>query len=73
MAYFKAKPKPIKSSINWEGHFLEGTEYPQESSSSDKVYTLTVGPHGPYCDCPGFSFNGKCKHVTKFVTDLDKV
>lgn len=73
MAYFKAKAKPIKSSINWNGHFLEGSEFEQKSSSSDKVYILTVGHVGPTCDCPGFSFNGKCKHVTEFVKNLDAV
>ncbi len=71
MAYFKAKPKVIESGINWQGHFLEGAEYEQKSASSDNIYILTVGPNGPYCDCPGYSFNGKCKHVTTFVTDLD--
>jgi len=41
------------------------------SGSSDKVYKVSRLKHnpGPYtvnwwCDCPGFKFNKKCRHVT---------
>lgn len=37
-----------------------------EGSKGNK-YTLTIRPEGGItCSCPGFGFNGKCKHVTNY-------
>ncbi len=70
MAYQRTRAK-IETDINWNGHFLEGSEFQFPSSSGSSVYTLTVGHVGPVCDCPGFKFNGKCKHITGFVKGLE--
>lgn len=32
--------------------------------SKGQTYTVTVGPHGRSCTCPGFGFRHSCKHVT---------
>lgn len=71
MAFYKRKKSTIKSSINWEGHIFEGCEYEHPSSSGSAVYTMRVEAQGPVCDCPGFVFNGNCKHVKNFIEDVE--
>ena len=33
------------------------------SGSNGKIYTLTPGPRGWMCSCPGFTFRGACRHA----------
>lgn len=33
------------------------------SGSKGQTYTVTVGPYGRSCTCPGFGFRKSCKHV----------
>jgi len=73
MARFKRKRANIKTDINFVNHFLEGSVFEYKSKSSDAVYELTVGHAGPYCDCPGFAFNGNCTHIKTFIKDLEAV
>lgn len=43
----------------------------KSSSEQGKVYTVRVFPTGEIrCECPGFIFGGKCKHIKKIATKL---
>lgn len=33
--------------------------------SKGQTYTVTVGPHGRSCTCPGFGFRRACKHTVQ--------
>lgn len=72
MARFYKRTKPlIKSDVNWFGHFLEGSTFIVRSSSGNGSYKIEVGPHGPTCECVGFSFYGSCRHIKDFVQKLE--
>jgi hypothetical protein len=52
---------------------LRPQEIPIPSSKGDGTFYLPVTPtlfNDPICDCPGFNFRGKCKHVTKVAEDM---
>lgn len=36
-----------------------------------KTYTVVMTPQGFTCDCPGFVFRGKCKHVVSIGKTID--
>ena len=43
----------------------------KSSSEQGKVYTIRVFPDGEIrCECPGFVFSGKCKHIKKIATKI---
>lgn len=41
--------------------------------SDPKTYTVTMTPQGFTCDCPGFTFRGKCKHVISIGENVDRI
>lgn len=42
-----------------------------KSASSGSTYTIRRYGEGRFsCDCVGFKFHGKCKHVAKVIADL---
>lgn len=47
-----------------EKHHLVGFQWPYINCNG-KEYKTTMTPTGWVCDCPGFNFHGKCKHITK--------
>ena len=47
-----------------EKHHLVGFQWPYINCNG-KEYKTTMTPTGWVCDCPGFNFHGKCKHIVK--------
>lgn len=47
-----------------EKHHLVGFQWPYINCNG-KEYKTTMTPTGWVCNCPGFNFHGKCKHITK--------
>ena len=65
---FKRKSKYQKRPVTFpdmqfKGHFLNGYIWPYVNSKGT-VYETELTDKGFTCDCPGFSFHGKCKHIT---------
>ena len=46
-----------------EDHHLVGFTWPYINSKG-KQYNTTMVETGWVCDCMGFNFHGKCKHIT---------
>ena len=47
-----------------EKHHLVGFSWPYVNCKG-KTYHTTMTDKGWVCDCPGFNFHGKCKHIVK--------
>ena len=41
--------------------------------SKDNVYDVTLHDRGFTCDCPGFSFRGRCKHSQQILRQVEGV
>jgi len=54
--------------INTKNHFLVANTWSIEGSKGNE-YSIEMHEKGFTCECLGFTYNGKCKHV-KEVTDL---
>jgi hypothetical protein len=52
-----------------KGRLLQLKKYPV-AGSKNKVYTVTQNIKHFSCSCPGFAFNGKCKHVDLVKNDV---
>ena len=63
MRYYK--PKEIIT----KNHFLVGTVWPIEGSKNN-TYSIEMHEKGFTCDCLGFTYNGKCKHITSIISLL---
>lgn len=50
-----------------EWHFVGGKK------SDPKTYTVTMTAKGFTCNCPGFRFRGKCKHVESIGRTVDLI
>lgn len=50
-----------------EWHFAGGKK------SDPKTYTVEMTAKGFRCDCPGFKFRGKCKHVNWIGDSVDRI
>ena len=48
--------------INFKGHLLEGMSWPMRGSKCD--YDVTLTNKGFKCECDGFYYYGKCRHIT---------
>lgn len=63
MAY-KARHRYVAyPGINYRGHMFTGTEW-EFVGKNDVEYTVTLEERGFSCTCPGFTFHGKCRHIT---------
>lgn len=51
---------------NFKNHYLAGTEW-TIVGSKDNVYAVTLTTSGFECSCPGFKFQGKCKHTLEII------
>ena len=65
-------PKPSKSffkpTFEYDRSLFEGLTWQEPNSKGTGTYDVTLEPKGFTCDCPGFSFTGKCKH-SQLVND----
>lgn len=73
----KYGPRYFKPAIGttYDRHFNCGGEwYFRGGKTSDpQTYTVKMTPKGFTCDCPGFKFRGKCKHVEAIAPVIDMV
>jgi hypothetical protein len=54
---------PLKlDGINFARHHLIGFSWPY-TNSKGKTYHTTMTDRGWVCNCSGFNFHGKCKHI----------
>lgn len=54
-------PVPLPG-IDFHEHHLVGLTWPYVNCKG-KQYHVTMLDKGWVCDCPGFNFHGKCKHI----------
>ena len=47
-------------------HFLEGETWPIKTKKNSTV-TVTMGPHGLWCECTYFNFMSRCNHCDAVV------
>lgn len=38
--------------------------------SKGASYSVSIGPSGKSCTCPGFQFRGACRHITELAEEL---
>ena len=53
------RKKPVKLTSRLLGKF--------ESSSSDLIYKVFKRGGRVICNCPGFTYHGKCRHIREFL------
>ena len=58
----KFKPSYFKPTFDFNRDLFEGLVWSEPNSKGTGTYAVTLEPKGFTCDCPGFSFRGKCKH-----------
>ena len=58
----KFKQSYFKPTFEYDKSLFEGLVCPVTNSKGTGTYDITLEPKGFTCDCPGFSFRGKCKH-----------
>jgi hypothetical protein len=61
--------------VRYENHPNYGGEwfFRGGKKSDPKTYTVTMTAKGFTCDCPGFKFRGKCKHVEGIGRTVDLI
>jgi hypothetical protein len=63
--------KYMKPDFKFNRDLFEGLVWPVANSKGTDNYAITLEPKGFTCDCPGFTFRGKCKH-TQLINDRIK-
>ena len=58
----KFKQSYMKPDFDYAKDLFEGLIWQEPNSKGTGTYAVTLAPKGFTCDCPGFSFRGKCKH-----------
>lgn len=64
----KFKQSYFKPTFDYDKSLFEGLIWKEPNSKGTGSYDITLEPKGFTCDCPGFSFRGKCKH-SQMVND----
>ena len=67
----KFKQNYMKPDFEFARDLFEGLTWSRTNSKGTGSYDITLEPKGFTCDCPGFTFRGKCKH-TQSVNDQIK-
>lgn len=50
--------------ITYRDHFYVGFQWPY-TNSKGTTYLSTLTDRGWICECVGFTYHGKCKHIVK--------
>ena len=61
----------MKPTFEFNKDLFEGLTWPVANSKGTDNYAITLEPKGFTCDCPGFTFRGRCKH-TQSINDRIK-
>jgi len=64
----KFKQSYMKPSFKYDKSIFEGLIWKEPNSKGTDTYDVTLEQKGFTCDCPGFTFRGRCKH-TQIVND----
>ena len=59
----KFKQSYFKPDFDFARDLFEGLTWKEPNSRGTGTYDITLEPKGFTCDCPGFTFRGKCKHT----------
>lgn len=61
--------------VRYDKHLNFGGEwfFAGGTKKEPKQYTVTMTAKGFTCDCPGFKFRGKCKHVNMIAESIDRI
>jgi hypothetical protein len=54
-----------------KGSVFEGLIWKQPNSKGTDTYDVTCTDKGFTCECPGFTFRGKCKHSLEVLTRVE--
>ncbi len=68
----KFKQSYFKPSFEYDKSLFEGLVWAVTNSKGTGTYDITLEPKGFTCDCPGFSFRGKCKHSQQINDRLEE-
>ena len=68
----KFKQSYFKPSFEYDKSLFEGLVWAVTNSKGTGTYDITLEPKGFTCDCPGFSFRGKCKHSQQINDKLEE-
>ena len=55
--------KYMKPDFEFARDLFEGFTWLEPNSKGTDTYAVTLEPKGFVCDCPGFTFRGRCKHT----------
>jgi hypothetical protein len=58
----KFKQSYFKPTFDYDKSLFEGLTWKEPNTKGTDTYDITLEPKGFTCDCPGFTFRGKCKH-----------
>ena len=67
----KFTQKYMKPDFTFNRELFEDLTWPVANSKGTGSYAVTLEHKGFTCDCPGFTFRGRCKH-TQAINDRIK-
>jgi hypothetical protein len=67
----KYKESFFKPTFDFNRDLFEGLVWQEPNSKGDGHYAVELHPKGFQCECPGFTFRGKCNH-SQIVNDRIK-
>jgi len=59
----KFRQSYFKPDFEFARDLFEGLTWQEPNSKGTGTYAITLEPRGFTCDCPGFTFRGRCKHT----------
>jgi len=59
----KYGPRYFKPQYDYRDTLFNGCVWPVQSSRGGSDYSVELVDRGFSCDCTGFTYHGKCKHV----------
>ena len=59
----KFKQSYMKPTFKYDMNIFEGLIWKEPNSKGTDTYDITLESKGFTCDCPGFTFRGRCKNT----------